>query len=178
MHRLWARDVDPIRVFEDSVLRAPVRQVTDFGQQLQSLIQRLLRAQKRNKAIGVAAPQIGEPWNVFVIDGARIQRGGKPEVYVNPRVHSEEGHDFDEEGCLSFPDIFVAVPRPARVTIVAQDADGRPFEREATGLWARAYCHETDHLNGCLIIDRVSPSLREKILQSMKSRGSTGQGQS
>ena len=121
MRRPLAKRVDEVRVFDDSVLRARVRDVTEFGENLRDLIQRLLRVQKRDHAIGVAAPQIGELWNVFVINGGQIEHGGKPEVYVNARILSEEGHDLDEEGCLSFPGIFVPILRSRLVGIVAQD---------------------------------------------------------
>jgi peptide deformylase len=169
MRRPWAKRVDEVRVFDDSVLRARVRDVTEFGENLRDLIQRLLRVQKRDHAIGVAAPQIGELWNVFVINGAQIEHGGKPEVYVNARILSEEGHDLDEEGCLSFPGIFVPVLRPRLVGIAAQDEAGNPFEREGTGLLARAFSHEADHLQGRLIIDRLAPEMRDKIIARMKT---------
>jgi peptide deformylase len=172
MRRPWAKPRDRVRVFDDAVLRAPVRDVTDFGVELQQLVERLLRVQKRNHAIGVAATQIGESWNVFVINGAEIRSGGKSEVYVNPRIVSTEGTDVDEEGCLSFPGIFIPISRPFRVALTAQDVDGAHIEREATGLLARAYSHETDHLLGQLIIDRVAPGTRERIIEKMKRRSS------
>jgi peptide deformylase len=170
MRRPWAKPRDRVRVFDDAILRAPVRDVTDFGAGFQQLVERLLRVQKRNHAIGVAATQIGEPWNVFVINGAEIRSGGKPEVYANARIVSEEGSDVDEEGCLSFPGIFIPIARPFRVALTARNQDGLPIEREATGLLARAYSHETDHLRGQLIIDRVTQPTREKILEKMKRR--------
>lgn len=167
MRRLWSRPRDSVRVYDDAVLRAPVRDVTDFGERLQRLIDRLLRVQKRHHAIGVAATQIGESWNVFVLNGAEIRQGGEPEVYVNPKIVSEAGTAVDEEGCLSFPGVFIPVRRPGRVALTAQDRDGNPFEREGTGLLARAYSHETDHLQGKLIIDRVAPPIRREILEHM-----------
>lgn len=170
MRRPWATPRDRVRVYDDDILRAPVQDVTDFGVALQRLVERLLRVQKRNHAIGVAATQIGEPWNVFVINGAEIRSGGKPEAYVNARIVSEEGADIDEEGCLSFPGIFIPVSRPSRVALTAQDQDGLLIEREATGLLARAYSHETDHLRGQLIIDRVAPGTRERIIEKLNRR--------
>ncbi len=170
MRRPWAKKTDKVRVYDDAVLRAPARDVTDFGGELRALIERLLRVQKRDRAIGVAATQIGEAWNVFVLNGAEIKRGGKPEVYVNARILAEDGDDLDEEGCLSFPDIFIPVLRPSFVSIIAQDAAGIPFEREGRGLLARAFSHEIDHLQGKLIIDRVMPSTRDKIIARMKSQ--------
>ena len=170
MRRPWQKRTDQICIYDDAILRTTTREVTDFDDGLHRLIERLLRVQKRHHAIGVAATQIGEPWNVFVINGGEIKRGGKPEVYVNARIISEEGQEIDEEGCLSFPGIFVPIKRSSRVVLAALDQNGDGFEREATGLLARAYSHETDHLNGRLIIDRVGPTTREKITARMRSR--------
>ena len=171
MRRPWQKRIDSVRVYDDAVLRAPARPVTEFDADLDRLIARLLRVQKRHRAVGVAASQIGEPWDVFVINGAEIKNGGKPEVYVNARIVSEVGQDTDEEGCLSFPGIFVPIRRPGRVAIAALDQDGNGFEREATGLLARAYSHETDHLQGRLIVDRVGANVREKLIRHMLKHG-------
>lgn len=170
MRRPWIRHSETIRIFDDAALRAPARDVTEFGADLKRLIDRLFRVQKRDRAIGVAASQIGEPWNVFVLNGGEIERGGKPEAYVNARILSEFGESIGEEGCLSFPGIFVPVHRPNAVTISAKGIDGKPFEIEGRGLLARAFSHEIDHLQGRLIIDRVSPNVRDKILSRMKSK--------
>lgn len=168
MRRPWQKPTDSVRVYDDAVLRAPAKAVTDFGNDLQRLIERLLRVQKRHHAVGVAASQIGEPWDVFVINGGEIRRGGKPEVYINARIVDENGQSVDEEGCLSFPGVFVPIKRSSHVALAALDADGNGFEREATGLLARAYSHETDHLQGRLIIDRISTTAREKIIAHMR----------
>ena len=170
MRRPWQKRTDKVRIFDDAALRASAQDIIEFGDDLRRLIERLLRVQKRDHAIGVAATQIGEPWNIFVINGAAMRRGGKPEVYVNARIVSEDGQEIDEEGCLSFPGIFVPIKRPGRVVLTALDQDGDSFEREASGLLARAYIHETDHLQGRLIIDRVSPNAREKIIGQMSKR--------
>lgn len=168
MRRPWQKRTDSVRIYDDAVLRAPTRSVTEFGADLQQLIERLLRVQKHHHAIGAAATQIGEPWDVFTINGAEIRRGGKPEVYINARIVAEDGQALDEEGCLSFPGVFIPIQRSSRVVVAALDEDGNGFEREAAGLLARAYSHETDHLQGRLIIDRVSPGAREKIIAHMR----------
>jgi peptide deformylase len=175
MRRPWGTSADSIRIFDDAILRVPSRSVTDFGDSLQRLIARLLKVQKRHHAVGVAASQIGEPWDVFVINGSEIRRGGKPEVYVNARIVFEDGQSQDEEGCLSFPGVFIPIKRAAHVALAALDENGNGFEREATGLLARAYSHETDHLRGRLIIDRVGPNAREKVIAHMR-RHARGQG--
>lgn len=178
MRRPWGKSKDSIRIYDDAVLRAPARTVTEFDDDLARLIGRLLRIQKQHHAVGVAASQIGEPWDVFVINGSEIRRGGKPEVYVNSRIVAEEGQSVDEEGCLSFPGIFVPIRRSAYVAIAALDQYGNGFEREATGLLARAYSHETDHLQGHLIIDRVSPGTRGRVIEHMRKHARSSGGRS
>jgi len=105
--------------------------------------------------IGLAAPQIGVNRRVAIID---LSVGADPNgvlVLVNPVVVEQSGEQKEEEGCLSVPDIAEKVTRPARVLVRAADASGAVREIEGTGLLARALCHETDHLNGLLFVDRL-----------------------
>ena len=160
---------DTIRVYGDPVLRAVAQEVSDFDEKLQKLADRLLTSLARENAVGVAAPQIGAEFRVFSLDAGTITRGGTSEVLVNPELVDHDGEIVEEEGCLSFPDIFCDIIRPRWVAIRARDLDGNPVEREATGMLARAYVHEIDHLHGHLIIDRVDPSTRDKILARMRN---------
>ncbi|HUU45644.1 MAG TPA: peptide deformylase [Acidobacteriota bacterium] len=160
---------DAIRLYGDPVLRAVAQEVSDFDENLQKLADRLLTALAREEAIGVAAPQIGAGLRVFSLNAGTIMRGGTTEVLVNPELADQDGEVVDEEGCLSFPDIFCDIIRPRWVAIRARDLDGNPVEREATGTLARAYVHEIDHLHGHLIIDRVDPNTRDKILARMRN---------
>lgn len=170
MRRLipYGRAADSIRVFSDPVLRRPARDVSAFDDDLRALIDRLFRVQAQHKAVGVAASQIGDDRNVFTLDHGQIRRGGKPQVYINARIVDHEDEAVDEEGCLSFPGIYVNVARPKRVTLSALDAEGRPFEREGKGLLARAFSHETDHLRGRLLIDRLAPDVRHSVVARMR----------
>ena len=84
-------------------------------------------------------------------------------MYINPVIVTAEGAETDDEGCLSVPDVFLRIERPAIVHIRAQDLDGKFFERDGTGYLARAYCHETDHLNGSLIVDLVTAPQRKAL---------------
>ncbi len=170
MRRLWTRQRDKVRIFDDAVLRLPAAAVTQFGDDLQSLVDRLLRVQKRTHALGVAASQIGESASVFVINGSEIAPGGAPEVFVNPRIVEEDGVAAEEEGCLSFPGIFISIRRPQSVILAAQNVFGQPIQRKAHGLLARVFSHEVDHLLGRLIIDRVTPETRERIIARMRRR--------
>jgi peptide deformylase len=161
---------DAIRMFGDPVLRTVVPEVADFDRHLRELADRLIAVQAREEAVGVAAVQIGVELSVFSLDAGMIRRGGKTEVLVNPHLVAEEGEVVEEEGCLSFPDIFCDVIRPRWVAVAARDLDGNPVEREASGMLARAYLHEIDHLQGRLVIDRVDPDTRERILAKMRTR--------
>jgi peptide deformylase len=115
----------------------------------------------RAQGIGLAAPQVGrtERLAVVEVDDSRI-------VMINPEIVADDGSDKAEEGCLSIPDLFGDVTRPAQVTLRALDRDGNPFDLKATGLLARAIQHEIDHLHGRLFIDYLSVLKRRAILAS------------
>ena len=162
--------MDSIRLYGDPVLRVAVPEVSVFDGGLQSVAGRLLAAQARAEAVGVAAPQIGVELKVFSLNAGVITRNGEIEVLANPELVDQEGEIVDEEGCLSFPDIFCEVVRPRWVAVRAYDLDGNPVEREATGMLARAYVHEIDHLHGNLFIDQVDAKTRAKIVAKMRLR--------
>ena len=116
------------------------------------------------KGIGLAAPQIGRPERIAVVDV-----DNNPIVIVNPEIVITEGSAKAEEGCLSIPEIFGDVERPSRVTIRALDRDGERFELEATELLARCLQHEIDHLHGKLFIDYLSFLKRRSALAKWES---------
>jgi peptide deformylase len=168
MPRLFRAAADALRLFDDPALRRQARDVVAFDADLQRLIERLLRVQKRQHAVGVAASQIGDDRNVFTLDGAQFNRGDKAMVFINAQVVDEDGEVIEEEGCLSFPNIYIDVIRPRRITVTAFDKDSKPIERDGTGLLARALSHETDHLQGRLLIDRVAPDVRDTVITRMR----------
>ena len=120
---------------------------------------------------GLAAIQVGVPVRLFIVDGhvAGGAEDAPPKVFIDPEIVeiSEESQTGDE-GCLSFPDIFVPVKRGMRARVRARDLDGNVFEAEGEGLFARALQHETDHLNGRLLIDQVGPVKRELIKRKLR----------
>jgi peptide deformylase len=120
---------------------------------------------------GLAAIQVGAPIRLFIIDGgvAGGEEGSPPKVFINPEIVqlSQESQTGDE-GCLSFPGIFVPVKRGMRARVRAMDMDGKTFEAEGEALLARALQHETDHLNGKLLIDQVGPVKREIIKRKLR----------
>lgn len=124
---------------------------------------------------GLAAIQIGEPLRLFIIDPAVAGRGDEesPLVVANPELVSiSEEQQMGDEGCLSFPGIFVPVKRGLRARVRAQDVDGKVYEIEGEGLFARALQHESDHLTGRLLIDMVGPVKRQIIKRKMRKENS------
>jgi len=151
-------------------LQEPSEPVESFDERLRRLADDMVETMRAEAGIGLAAPQVGESVRLTVID---LSGGSDPEQLmrlVNPRVELEEGEDREEEGCLSFPDLTLVVPRPQRVVISAQDLEGKPFSIEASGLLARCLHHEIDHLDGVLFIDRVSPLKRDLALRKITKR--------
>lgn len=150
-----------IRVLGDPVLRqetSPVAAVTD---ELRRLIDDMFATMHAAKGIGLAAPQVGRLERVTVVD---VEGGTQPLVLVNPEIVFTAGTAKAEEGCLSIPDIFGDVERPAEVVVRALDREGKPFEMRATDLLARCFQHEIDHLHGRLFIDHLSILKRRAAL--------------
>jgi peptide deformylase len=119
------------------------------------------------KGVGLAAPQVGLNLRLSVVD-TRPEGKSQRLVIINPEIIAREGAMYEEEGCLSLPGVFARVKRYARVRIRALDARGRPFEMEGTGLLARAFQHEVDHLDGKLFIDHLSFTEKLKVLSLIK----------
>jgi len=147
-----------VRIDGDPVLRKTAKPVTKFDEKLKMLADDMIETMVAEDGIGLAAPQIGILKRLIVID-LYDEKGVT--VYVNPKIIHEEGEQFEIEGCLSVPDVSGAVRRPYKVTLRAQDLEGETFEAEGEGLLARAMCHEVDHLNGILFIDKVEEKPEE-----------------
>jgi peptide deformylase len=118
--------------------------------------------------IGLAAPQIGVPLRVSVIDLSVGKQGGELLTLVNPEFVEREGMQIEDEGCLSVPGFTATVARPARVVVRALDRDGHPQTIEGTELLARALQHEIDHLDGLLFLDRLRGIKRELIVRKIR----------
>ena len=119
------------------------------------------------KGVGLAAPQVGLNLRLSVVD-ARPEGKAQRLVLINPEIVAREGAMFEEEGCLSVPGVWARVKRYARVRVRALDARGRTFEMEGTGLLARAFQHEVDHLDGKLFIDRQPFTEKLRVLSLIK----------
>jgi peptide deformylase len=120
--------------------------------------------------IGLAAPQIGVPLRVIVIDLSVGEDRSQLIRLVNPELVEEEGEQSEEEGCLSVPGYGGTPRRPARVKARGRDPEGNEQVYEATGLLARAFCHEIDHIEGLLFVDRLSPLKRDLMKRRLRKR--------
>lgn len=157
--------------FPDSTLRQRSAEVTAVDDGLRQLVADMAETMVAAEGAGLAAIQVGAPVRLFIVEGhvAGGAEGSAPQVFINPEIVeiSEEAQTGDE-GCLSFPGIFVPVKRGMRARVRAMDLDGNTFEAEGEGLFARAIQHETDHLNGRLLIDQVGPVKRELIKRKLR----------
>jgi peptide deformylase len=142
--------------------------VTKFDAELKRLCADMFETMYAEEGVGLAAPQVGLSLRLFVMDCQGIKL-----VAANPEVVSVEGEQAGEEGCLSVGKIHSPLKRAARATLRAQDLEGNWYERDATGLAARCFQHETDHCDGTLFINRLSPLKRNMVVkrfQKMKKR--------
>ena len=158
--------IKPLVILPDAVLRqvsAPVDMVND---DIRRLADDMLETMYDAPGIGLAAIQIGVPRRMLVIDLAREGEVAKPQVFINPEILSfSEDRSVYEEGCLSIPDYYAEVERPAAITLRHIDRDGKQQELSAEGLLATCLQHEIDHLNGVLFIDHISRLKREMVIR-------------
>ena len=138
-------------------LRGKAKEVHKVSKKIQTLITDMLETMYANNGVGLAAPQIGEDYRIFVIDTSTNDEPLNPMVFINPKIIKKEGAVVCQEGCLSFPQVYTDVRRYKNVTVKALNRYGKPFVLEAKdgSLLARAIQHENDHLDGILFIDHV-----------------------
>jgi peptide deformylase len=156
-----------VRLYGDPVLRqaaAPVREITP---EIKQIVADMTETMWHQVGIGLAAPQVGLPHRILVMDDGK--RG--VQTLINPVIESRSGTVREEEGCLSLPGIFAEVERSRTITVRATDADGKPISFEAGGLKARVVQHEMDHLDGVLFIDRLPPVTRDRIKKKIQKEG-------
>ncbi|MBQ8168819.1 peptide deformylase [bacterium] len=141
--------------YGEKTLREPSKEVHKVSRKITDLVQDLLDTMYAQNGVGLAAPQIGVNYRVFVIDVSTGKEPLNPIVFINPKIIKKSGAVVSNEGCLSFPEAYTDVRRYKNVMVKAIDEKGRPFTLEATDgcLLARAIQHEFDHLNGVLFID-------------------------
>jgi peptide deformylase len=150
-----------IKKYPEKVLKQKALPVTTFDQDLQALIDDMIETMYAAPGVGLAAPQVGESKRLAVIDISSKEEKIPLLVLVNPVIVDSEGVIEFEEGCLSIPEYTTIVKRAEKVLVRAQDRGGDAIEIEGTDLLAIALQHEIDHLEGILLIDRISPIKRE-----------------
>jgi peptide deformylase len=158
----------PIVKFGDPVLEKPTEPVTVFDDELRKFIDDMFESMYEARGVGLAANQIGFSRRLAVIDVSFKEDPSQKLVLANPKIIHMEGRHTQEEGCLSLPDFREKVTRARRVTIRAQDAQGEWFEKTGEDLLARAFLHETDHLDGKLYISHISVLKRDLIRRKVR----------
>ena len=172
-------DLDVV-TYPDPVLRRKAKPVGEVNDEVRAVAQRMIELMYDHEGIGLAGPQVGLGWRIFV---AHVPPGEEraltddpptctegPGVYINPEISEPAGElEPYEEGCLSLPEIRGQVFRPPAVTITATGLDGVRFTRRGAGLLARCWQHELDHLNGVLIIDRMTQMSRLKNRSAVRA---------
>lgn len=160
--------------YPDPRLRTRARPVTEFDATLAKLIDDMFETMYAAPGIGLAAPQVGVPLRVIVID---LSVGEDPKQViklVNPEIVSREGEQKHEEGCLSIPGYGGSPTRPLRVTVRGLGPDGEERLYSGTDLLARAFCHEIDHVDGLVFVDRLSPLKRDLMKRKLRKRAREG----
>lgn len=145
------------------VLLSPGDPVVNFDGELKSLTEDMFETMYDDGGVGLAAQQIGLPLRLFVIDCEGVKL-----VAANPEIISTDGEQDGEEGCLSVGKVHAKLKRAERAVLRAQDLNGKFFEREASGLAARCFLHETDHCDGILFIRHLSPLRRDMVTRKFR----------
>ena len=153
----------PIVSYPAPVLLTPGNPVESFDAELESLVQDMFETMYDARGVGLAAQQIGVSLRLFVMDcdGIRL-------VAANPEIIAVDGEQSGEEGCLSVAKVPAELKRPDHAVLRAQDIQGKTFEREASGLAARCFLHETDHCDGILFVRHLSPLRRDLVLRKFR----------
>jgi peptide deformylase len=160
--------IRPILKYGDELLHDRARPVEAITQEIHRLIDDMIETMYAAPGVGLAAPQVGVPLRIFVID---LSVGRDPSgliVMVNPEFVERDGMQLEEEGCLSVPGFNATVVRPSRATVKGLDRAGHEQQREGLGLLARAFQHEIDHLDGTLFVDRLRGIKRDLIVRRIK----------
>ncbi len=160
--------IRPILKYGDAVLQEKAADVPALTPEIDTIVNDMIETMYAAPGVGLAAPQIGVPLRIFVVD---VSIGRDPQgliVMINPQFVAREGMQIEEEGCLSLPGFEATVVRPTRVVVAGLDREGATHEREGTGLLARAFQHEMDHLDGTLFIDHLRGLKRDLIVRRIR----------
>jgi len=174
MVNLAQLDLASLRIvkYPDPVLKEICEPVAAFDARLRALAERMLAIMCAARGVGLAAPQVGVPIRLFVANPTGQPGGEQEGIYVNPQLVDLDGEELADEGCLSFPDVVCKVKRAARAALRAANLDGETFTQTGEGLLARVFQHETDHLDGVLLSDRMSTVARlanRRVLETLQA---------
>ncbi len=161
--------------FGNAVLEKPAEKVTVFDEELKKLVEDMFESMYAARGVGLAAPQIGISLRIAVVDVTFKEDPEAKLVLINPEIIHKEGRHAQSEGCLSIPDFRENVSRAKVVTVRAQDLTGNVFEKTGDDLLARAFQHETDHLNGKLYISHISALKRDLIKRKIRKLVKAGE---
>ncbi len=139
-----------LRLDEDPILRKKSRPIMDINERIKTLAEDMLETMYQAEGVGLAAPQVGVLRRIITVDV-----GEGPYVMINPEILEQEGEVVDSEGCLSFPEVTGYVKRPQKIKVKYTDLEGEDHEIEGEDLMARCVCHEVDHLNGIVFVDKL-----------------------
>ena len=164
-----------IVTWPNPILDAPGDPVTMFDDDLKKLVNNMFETMYAAPGVGLAAVQVGVPKRLFVMDCSGGKDPAQRVVMVNPEVVGIEGKQNGEEGCLSFPGMFVGVERNLRAIVRAHDVNGNEFELDGTELTARCMLHETDHCDGIVFLDKMTPLKREIVKRKIRKLTRAGE---
>ena len=166
--------IRPILKFGDSILHGPAAEVGEITGDILKLIDDMIDTMYAAPGIGLAAPQVGAPLRIFVIDLSLGHTAGELMTFINPTFVERDGMQLEEEGCLSVPGFNATVARPLRAVLTGLDRHGQEQTVEGKELLARAFQHEMDHLDGMLFLDRVRGIKRDLIVKKIRKLKRSG----
>ncbi|AFY71370.1 peptide deformylase [Thalassoporum mexicanum PCC 7367] len=155
----------PLQVHKlgDRVLRQPAKRVSKVNTEIRDIAIKMLQTMYSEDGIGLAAPQVGINKQIIVVDCEPDKEDAEPLVLINPEIKAFGNQiELGQEGCLSVPQVFMDVKRPASITVAFKDPEGKPQRLEVDGLLARVIQHEIDHLNGVMFVDHVQNAIALK----------------
>lgn len=156
--------------YGDPILTKRAEEVADFDEKLRKLVDNMFETMYGAPGVGLAAPQVGVLKRLFVMDCSSGKDKKQKVALINPVIETEEGEQVGDEGCLSFPGMYLEIKRPQRVVVRAHDIDGSEITLDVMDLEARCVSHETDHLDGELFINYLSPLKRDLAKRKIKKR--------
>ncbi len=154
--------------YGNPVLNKRAEEIKNINQNIQKLAQNMVDTMHAAPGIGLAAPQVNHNLRLITVDLSVGENENDLMVLINPEILSLEGEQYEEEGCLSVPEVQERVVRPARILLKGVDLNGKEKRIEAEGLLARVFCHEVDHINGKLFIEHLSPLKKNLIKKKLK----------